>query len=505
MDANVKLALPRVLGPWMATAVVVGTVIGSGVFKKASTVAANVPEFGLAVAVWVVGGLLAITGALAYAEVTLRHPRSGGNYVFLREAYGPGAGFLWGWIEFTIIRSASIAVLATVATEALHDILRELAAVSGPGGRPAEVIGFWPRQFVTVFVIVGLTAVNARGTRLGGTVQLVLTLLKVGSLLGIIAVPLVVYLLAPDSPAAPTTRHMAPVWPGTWADSGLVSRFGVALVGVLWAYHGWMNVGMVAGEVKNPGRNLPRCVIGGVLLITTMYVAVNVAFYSAISAREMAALTGTPVATEFCFRMLGSVGALVASAILMTSVLGSLNGNILVAPRLLFAMAEDRLAPAVLQRVHARYQTPVPALLVFSGWAVLLVIGLGALTEYRLPVIAAAGWSVDPNLPAGKVPFDVLTDYAIFGAVIFETMAVAAIFVFRRSAWPTSGGYRCPGYPVLPAVFVLVMFGVAANMILNPAQRGEAVLGLGFIAVGGFVYRAVRRRQSGAATTHANS
>ena len=415
MDTNIKQVLPRVLGPWMATAVVVGTVIGSGVFKKASTVAANVPEFGLAIAAWVAGGLLAIVGALAYAEVALRYPRSGGNYVFLREAYGPWAGFLWGWIDFTVIRSASIAVLATVATEAFHDILRQSAAASH-GGPAADVLGFWPRQLVTIAVILGLTAVNARGTRLGGGVQLFLTILKVGSLIGIAVVPLAVYLSAPDSPAAPTARHMTPAWPDRWTDTSLWGSFGVALVGVLWAYHGWMNIGPVAGEVKDPGRNLPRCVIGGVLLITAMYVAVNVAYYSAMSAGEMAGLKGTPVATEFCFRMLGAVGSLIASVILMTSVLGSLNGNILVAPRLLFAMAEDRLAPKVLQRVHARYQTPVPALLVFSGWACLLVVGLGALTVYRLPTLSLGDWTVDPNLPAGKVPFDVLTDYAMFGA-----------------------------------------------------------------------------------------
>lgn len=473
----------------MATAVVVGTVIGSGVFKKASTVAANTPEFGLAIIAWVAGGVLAILGALAYAEIALRYPRSGGNYVFLREAYGPWAGFLWGWIDFTVIRSASIAVLATVATEALHDILRELGGV----GRSVDMLGFWARQGITLGIIVFLTAINARGTRLGGGVQLFLTILKVGSLFGILAIPVVVYLTAPDSPSAPTLEHMTPIWPSSWTESSLWTSFGVSLVGVLWAYHGWMNIGPVAGEVTNPGRTLPLCVIGGVLLVTTGYVAVNVAYYTAIPTPEMARLTETPVATEFCFRMLGPVGSLVASLILMTSVLGALNGNVLVAPRLLYAMAEDRLAPKLLTAIHSKYRTPVPALLVFSGWACLLVLGLGAMTRYRLPEITLGGITIDPNFPAGKVPFDVLTTYAMFGALVFETMAVAALFVFRRRAVPGDVPYRCPGYPLVPAVYVLVMSAVAANMLATPEQRGEAIIGLGFIAVGAGVYTIVKR------------
>ncbi|MCZ2343255.1 MAG: amino acid permease [Bacteroidales bacterium] len=493
MESQTHQTLPRVLGPWMATAVVVGTVIGSGVFKKASTVATNTPEFGLAVIAWILGGVLAILGALAYAEVALRYPRPGGNYVFLYEGYGPWAGFLWGWMDFTVIRSASIAVLATVATEALHDILRQFYGM----GHDTDVLGFWARQFLTLAFIVGLTVVNARGTRLGGGVQLILTVLKVASLVLLVLIPVAVYLFVTDAAAAPTFRHVEVVWPESsqWTDSRLWGHFGVSLVGVLWAYHGWMNIGPIAGEVTRPSRNLPLCVIGGVLIVTAIYVAVNVSYYTVIPTAEMSQLTSTPVATEFCFRLLGPVGSLVASLILMTSVLGSLNGNILVAPRLLYAMSADRLAPETLSRLHHRYQTPVAAFCVFSGWACLLVLGLGSLTHYRLPVFSIGEWSWDLNLPPGKVPFDVLTDYAMFGALIFETMTIAALFAFRRHATPGDVAYRCPGYPVVPALYVLVMFSVAANMLANPAQRAEAIIGLGFIALGAGVYRLIRIRQ----------
>src|SRR5688572_638750 len=188
MQPTPQHTLPRVLGPWIATAIVVGTVIGSGVFKKGRNVADNVPEFGLAMSVWVLGGLLALLGALALAEVAVLFPRAGGNYVFLREGYGRGAGFLWGWVEFWIIRSASIAALATIFTASFHDVLRQTLYPD----QKVEVLTFWPRQLLTVLVIVALATVNARGTRLGGGLQLFITILKVGSILFIIALPFAV-------------------------------------------------------------------------------------------------------------------------------------------------------------------------------------------------------------------------------------------------------------------------------------------------------------------------
>src|SRR5437660_7898502 len=180
--------LLRALGPLMGTAVVVGTVIGSGVFKKPQVVAENVPFFGVAALVWIGIGLLALLGALALAEVAVLFPRAGGNYVFLKEAYGRMAGFLWGWVEFWIIRSASIAALATMFTESLHDILKQALH----SGTTADVLAFWPRQVLTALVIAVLAAVNARGTKLGGGLQVFVTFLKVGSLLFIIVPPFAV-------------------------------------------------------------------------------------------------------------------------------------------------------------------------------------------------------------------------------------------------------------------------------------------------------------------------
>ena len=345
-------SLLRVLGPWMATAVVVGTVIGSGVFKKARNVSENVPEFGLAMSVWAFGGVLALLGAFALAEVAVLFPRAGGNYVFLREAYGRCAGFLWGWVEFWIIRSASIAALASMFTDSFHDILKELLR-DNSDPRNIEVLAFWPRQFLTTLVILALAAINIRGTRLGGGLQVVLTILKVGSLLFIIALPFAIYAAVSTPTHPPNISYLSPTWPSGWGEVDW-GKFGAALVGVLWAYHGWMNIGPIAGEVIRPNRNIPLALIGGILILIGLYCGANLGYYLIIPRDQMRELKDTTVATEFCLRLLGPVGGVMASAIIMTSVFGSLNGNLLVGPRVLFAMGKDSLVPRVLSRLHPR-------------------------------------------------------------------------------------------------------------------------------------------------------
>ena len=470
-------SLARVLGPWMAAAIVVGTVIGSGVFKKARNVSENVPETGLALSVWVLGGVLALLGALAYAEVATLFPRAGGNYVFLREAYGRMAGFMWGWVEFGIIRTAF--------TESFHDVLRQALYP----GQAVDVLTFWPRQALTVLVIAALAALNARGTRLGGGLQVVVTSVKVGSLLLIIALPFAVLAFVSEPTHPPRAEYLSPALPGSFLGVNW-TLYGAALVGVLWAYHGWMNVAPVAEEIKDPQRNIPRALLGGVLLLVVLYCGANLAYYLVIPRAEMSQLRNTTVATEFCLRLLGPVGSLLASAIVMTSVFGSLNGNLLVGPRLLFAMGKDRLAPAALQRLHPAFGTPALAIGVLAAWSSLMVLGVGALTQYRLPVLLG----LDLNLPANKAPFDVVTDFAMFGAVAFETLAVASIFVFRRRLPSADRPYRCWGYPAVPALYCLLRGAVLANMFVTAEQRSEARIGLGFIAAGAAVYLLIYRR-----------
>lgn len=496
MNPKLQPSLVRVLGPWMATAIVVGTVIGSGVFKKARNVAEGVPEFGLAMSVWVVGGVLTLFGSLALAEIAVLFPRAGGNYVFLREGYGRMASFLWGWVDFWIIRSASIAALATMFTESLHDVLKQ-SLYPDLSIQSVQVLGFWPRQLLTVLTISLLATVNARGTRLGGGLQVAVTTLKVGSLLFIIALPFVVLATVTNPQHTPQVDHLTPAWPSSWlgVNWGL---YGAAMVSVLWAYDGWMNIGLVAEEVRKPERNIPLSLLTGVAVLITLYCGANVAYYLIMPRDQIMALKDTTVATEFCFRLLGPVGGLLASVIVMTSVFGALNGNLLVGPRLLFAMGKDGLAPERLQRLHPRYDTPTVATWVLTAWSCLLVLGAAALTQFRLPVLQLFGSTVDLNLPTGKALFDVVTDFAMFGTVTLGTLAVASIFVFR---WripitPENRPYRCWGYPIVPVLYVLIMTAIATNMFVTPEQRSEARIGLGFIGFGAVVYLCFYRRGS---------
>ena len=330
---------------------------------------------------------------------------------------------------------------------------------------------------MTLAVILGLALVNARGVKWGGLLQLFITLVKIGSLVAIAALPfLFASLTGPDAPPPiPVTIHPPEVFS--------LGGFATALLGVFWAYHGWMNGATAAGEVKNPQRNVPLSLIGGVAIIIALYLGANFAYSRIIPQDEMANIDidKTSVATVFSVRLLGSVGTVLMSAVVMCSVFGALNGNILVGPRVLFAMGEDELAPRLLGRVHARFHTPVAAILVLTAWSMLLVMAVAYLK--------ASG-----NLEAKK-PFDVLTDFAMFGAVIFETMGVLSIFVFRRRYPKAERPYRCLGYPVTPALYVLLPALILENYFATAEHRLEAFTGTAFIAVGALVYALVFRRR----------
>lgn len=475
--------LVRALGPFTAMAVVIGTVIGSGIFKKPQTVAEHVPYFGFAASVWVLGGLLALLGALSLAEVAVIFPRAGGNYVFLREGYGRLAGFLWGWVDFWIIRGASLAALATVFSDSLYDLL-EIP-------RPLSDAGFWVQKGLTVAVIMGLALVNVRGVRWGGYLQLLITLVKIGSLLGIMFLPVVALILASSQPEMPRPdmSELAPLFGGDQAtmDRRFWAGYGTALLGVLFAYHGWMNIVPVAEEVHHPQRNLPLALLGGTGVVIFLYLGANFAYYLMMPRAEIAAAKDTTVATAFSLKVLGPVGAVLASGAVMMSVFGALNGNLLVGPRLLYAMGEDRLAPRSFSAIHADYRTPAIAILITGAWASTLILLGALLVRTQLPVIPLGSLGeLNLNVPKTKSLFDVLTDFAMFGSLTFETAAVATIYVFRRKLPDADRPYRCIGYPVVPALYILIMAAVLANMFLE--QKTESLCGVGFIALGAAIY-----------------
>lgn len=462
--------LPRVLGPWMATAIVIGTVIGSGIFKKPHAVAKDVPEFGMIMAAWVLIGVFTFIGALILAEIAIIHPHAGGNYVYLREGYGRWAGFLWGWVEFWIIRAGSIAALSTIFAETFHDILRYFL---NEAGTRAEVLGPWALVGVSVTTIAVLALVNARGTVLGGGLQVVVTTVKVATLVGIALLPFAC--LAFQNQPDISAERLQPIWPEKWSGFDWI-KFGSAMVAIMWAYDGWMNLAPMGEEVKEPNRNIPRAFLIGALAIVVLYVSANVAYHFVVPRAAMIADgADSPVATLFTVSLLGQPWAVLISLAIMTSVFGALNGNLLIAPRLLFAMGRDGLAPHALCRLHPRYGTPALAIFVQVGWAILLVVSGRLLLQFHF-------------LDADKPLFDVLTDYVIFGNLVFVTMAVATIFICRRQ-YPVDRvalPYRSWGYPWLPVIYVAGMAAVTFSMFVDKPK--ESLVAVGFIAAGGMVY-----------------
>ncbi len=402
-------------------------------------------------------------------------PRAGGNYVFLREGYGRLAGFLWGWVDFWIIRAASIAALATIFSDSLHDVIREARQL----GATVDVLSFWQRQCLTIGVISVLALVNMRGVRWGGGLQLLITVVKVASLLAILILPFALWGEISAASAPPAERPLF-----SWGN------LGTAFLGVLWSYHGWMNVAPAAGEIKNPQRNIPVAFLAGVGIVVFLYLGANLAYHLVIPRHEMAELQNTTVVAEFARRLVGPIGTVLASAAVMCSVFGALNGNLLVGPRVLFAMGDDGLAPRGLSVIHPAYRTPLLAIAVMALWSNILVLAAAALIQFPLPVFEIGAYLIDLNPPKDKPLFDMLTDFAMFGAVIFETLAVTTIFVFRKR-WPDMPrAYRCWGYPLVPLVYLILPMYILTNMFSR--QTTEAIAGLGFIALGAAVYFGLR-------------
>jgi amino acid transporter len=442
-------------------AVIVGSVIGSGVFKKPQEVAQNVPHFEWAAAAWILGGVLALLGALALAELGAMMPRAGGNYVFLKEAYGPLWGFLWGWIEFWIVRTGSIAALATIFSESLHEILK------------AEYpLDPWQQRFTTASVIALLSLVNAAGVRWGGLVQNLTTWLKVASLVAIGLLPFVV--------RQAHFEYLTPSWSGSKPLT--LAGFGAALLGVMWAYHGWMNLSPLGEELRDPQRSVPRALLLGVGIVMAVYLFANLA-YALVLPQSRIAEPNQIVAVSFArqaFQDYGSkamalAGAAISAAI-MLSVFGALNANILIGPRTYYALGRDGLFPSFFGEVHATYRTPVLSILVQAVWAIGLVLGSDLLKETQ-----------------DEALFDTLTNFVMFGAIIFETMVIAAIFRFRRLLPDLPRPYRCWGYPTVPFLYVVILSLVLVVTVYNQPVKSAA--GLAFILTGALVHFLSTRRK----------
>ncbi|MBW3629339.1 MAG: amino acid permease [Gemmatimonadetes bacterium] len=443
MDAPVSYApadrdaLPRRLGIWSAAAVLVGSTIGSGIFRVPSTVAGDVGTVGAMALLWVLGGLVALFGALTIAELAVLFPRSGGIYVFLREAYGPLPAFLFGWTELLVIRPSALGAIAMLFAE----YVQEFVPISERGVR-----------LVAAGAILLLAAANARSVTWGAAVQNVSTAAKVLALSGL---AVLAFALGDGSRGALGTGEFD-LTPISWGG------FGVALIAVMWAYDGWADLTFVAGEVRDPARTLPRALLGGTAAIIAIYLFVNAAYLYVLPVAEMA---GRPlVAADAARKIFGEPGAAVVAAMVMTSAFGALNGAMMTGPRVFFAMAEDGLFFRQIAAVHPVYRTPWAAIVL----AALLGIGYVSIRT-----------------------FEQLADAFILGIWPFYAMAVGAVFLLRRKRPDLPRPYRTVGYPVVPLVFL----AASVLMLLNAAveQPVSTLTGFAIILLGVPVFFLWRR------------
>jgi APA family basic amino acid/polyamine antiporter len=467
--------LPRVLGPVAAYCVVVGSVIGSGIFMVPSDVARAIPSMSTIVLAWVIGGLFSTAGALTLAELGAMLPQAGGPYVYLREAYGRLPAFLFGWAEFLIDRTGSMATLAAAFATYFAQL------VGPPEGVHPRV---W-QAAAAVAAISVVVVVNVLSTVLGGRLQVVGTALKVGGVAALIVLPFAV--------GGGSASNLSPVWPAA-VDASLLSGIMAAMVGILWAYDGWMNLTPLAEEVRDPGRNIPRALVLGMATLVFLYVIMSVMYHYVLPMQEVAAAGGEhdatrAVAADYCRHLLGSRGVLAISLLVMCSTFISLNGNALTGPRAYFAMARDGLFFPGLCRVHPRFATPANAVLAQGLWAVALTVFGTVMILWEAPPESAglpgpvrAAWVRLNQTPLYRV----LYTYVIFGANVFYMLAIAAVFVLRAKQPDAPRPYRTWGYPVTPLVFVLAALYLLYDMLRQ--SPAESVAGLAIILTGVPVY-----------------
>lgn len=458
----VQPALLRALGPGTATAVVVGSVIGSGIFAKPGEIAAEVGDFRIIMAAWVIGGILCGLGAMCLAELATMLPHAGGLYVYLREAYGRPVAFLFGWCELLLVRPAGLGALAVIFVGAMFNALRY-----DPG--------LWGQTLLAAAIIAAVAWVNIRGVVWGGRLQNATTVVKVGALVLISLLPFLAgYWGFRGVDAANYASTVTP------ARLTLASQMGAALLAVMWAYNSWHVIAPVAEEIRHPHRNIPVALFCGVGILILVYVGANVAYHGVLSMSQMAA-SGQNTAEEVARALVGDRGAAVMSAVIMVSVFGTINAILLHAPRVAFAMGRDGVFFRQLGLVHAEYRTPVVAILVQATMAIVLLAASGALVA----------WS--PRF-ADRSVFSMLTNYAVFSAGIFYVLGVAAVVVLRRKQpdWPRP--FRTLGFPLVPLVFVAAYLWFLSRVYLD--RPWEAHVGIGLIAVGIPVYLVWQRLDS---------
>ena len=418
-----------------AVSLVVGTIIGTGVFLKTAVMSQHLPSPFWVLLAWTAAGFLSLLGALSYAELGSMFPRVGGEYVYLREAYGKLPGFLFGWSRFWIGGPASIAAYGVAAATFASALFGGYSKQTG--------------TVVALSLIAFFTISNCLKVAVGGRIQTALTILKVGMVIGL---SLAVFLFSDTA----TIDHFAI---GGEASNNMINGFGMAMLAALWAFDGWNNLPMAAGEIENAERSLPRSLILGMALCIVVYALANLAYFYAlpfaevVSSNSRAYPNALPVATKAAQSVFGSLGVSLLSAAFVISALGAMNGAVLTNSRVTYAMARDGLFIRALGTLNSRSHTPVRSILMQGGISA---------------VLALSG------------SFDQLTDYVVFSAWIFYALTTSSLFVFRKRN--IGSAYRVPLFPWTPIVFILLSICLLINTVISSPQ--ESAIGLLILAAG---------------------
>jgi APA family basic amino acid/polyamine antiporter len=435
--------LVRTLGLWDVTAITAGTILGSAIFVAAAFVPREVPHPTLALLLWVAGGLIAIAGALTYAELGTMFPKAGGQYEYLKQAFGPLWGFLFGWTSLIAIQAGANAYLGMAFGEYLGAFLPFFSTTHTIASIPVGPWTWEPNttQLAGVSAIAVLSIVNYFGTKQGAAVQGALTAIKLLSVAGLIGFGL----LAP--------ANVSPQWTAPLPSGNLLAAMGLAIVAVLGSFDGWYQATLSAGEIKRPERNLPLGMIGGTVLIGVVYLLVNLVYFRALPLPELGA--SARIGEQATTALLGpTAGRLLAAAVLV-STFGCLSSAIIGASRLGLPMSEDAPAFRWMSRIHPRHKTPTASIVTLGVWSMLLVL-------------------------SGS--YEQLFQYSLFSSFIFHVITGLALFHLRRQRPDARRPYRVAGYPWVPALFVVAMTGLVLNTLYE--RPVQSLLGVGLVALG---------------------
>jgi basic amino acid/polyamine antiporter, APA family len=453
-----RLELVRGLGAWSSAAIVVGTMIGTGIFLKPAEMAREGRYVSVVFAAWIVGAILSLFGALSFAELGAAIPEAGGEYAYLRRGFGPAWGFLFGWMHSIVGRPASTSSIAAGLVRFLAFLLPVVAtpiftlhiAIPGLTGwfKPYDFVFTWEQPLAVVWLAL-MTGVNYLGVRLGGAVQVFLTAIK------IVSVAIVIGVAFSAAGVGPHTTD--PMWPSA-LNAGVFRAFLAALAAALWAYDGWEDLNLVGSEVENPQRNFPVALVGGVSLVAVIYLLFSAACLKILPFASVA--SSQHIASDVVQHVAGAGAAAWVTVAMVISAVGSMNSSVLSGARVPYAMARDGIFFRVAGGIHPKYRTPGRAL-IFQGTLACLMALTGT--------------------------FEELSNLFIFAAWIFYGLAVVALFRMRRTEPDLPRPYRCWGYPWVPGIFVAGALALTVNIWLE--RPGRSSIGLLIILAGLPFYR----------------